>query len=339
MSYRLPAEWEKQDAVQFTFPHEDSDWKHYLNLALEVFVSAVEAILPFQKVIVVSRDIHKTKKLFHEKVIHKILFFELDSDDSWARDHGGITVTNGQLLKILDFTFNGWGLKYEAFKDDMITKKLSAQHAFNVPVEQINFVLEGGAIETDGYGTLLTTRRCMLSPDRNPGFSENDINQWLSTYLGFTRIFWLDYGFLAGDDTDGHIDTLVRFCNPSTLAYVKCTDEKDEHFEELRNMEKELEKLVDFNGNPYQLVPLPLPDACYADDGHRLPATYANFLIINGAVLLPVYGVKQDSDAVEIFNNLFLDRQIIPIFSRVLLEQHGSLHCITMQYPEGSITL
>jgi agmatine deiminase len=206
-------------------------------------------------------------------------------------------------------------------------------------VEQINFVLEGGAIETDGYGTLLTTRRCMLSPDRNPGFSENDINQWLSTYLGFTRIFWLDYGFLAGDDTDGHIDTLVRFCNPSTLAYVKCTDEKDEHFEELRNMEKELEKLVDFNGNPYQLVPLPLPDACYADDGHRLPATYANFLIINGAVLLPVYGVKQDSDAVEIFNNLFPDRQIIPIFSRVLLEQHGSLHCITMQYPEGSITL
>jgi len=339
MSYRLPAEWEKQDAIQFTFPHEDSDWKIHLERAIEVFVSAINAILPFQKVIVVTRNIQQTQFFFKDDLSPNLHFFEIDSDDTWARDHGGITVTSGQLTKILDFTFNGWGMKFNAVKDDLITQHLSEKKAFKAPVEKINFVLEGGAIETDGLGTLITTRHCMQSPYRNPGFSENDINHLLSETLGCTRIFWLNHGFLAGDDTDSHIDTLVRFCNPYTLAYVSCNDENDEHYEELCKMEKELEKLIDFQGNPYKLIPLPWPDACYAADGHRLPATYANFLIINGAVLLPIYGVKQDREAIEILKELFPDRQIIPILSRVLIEQHGSLHCITMQYPEGTINL
>jgi len=339
MSYRLPAEWEKQDAIQFTFPHDESDWKLHLNEAIEVFVVAIKAILPDEKVILVSKNIQETKKYFKDLNSSNLLMFEIENDDTWARDHGGLTVSSGSSLKILDFTFNGWGLKFSAAKDDQITKSLASLNAFKVPLEQINFVLEGGAIETDGLGTLITTRHCMQSPYRNPNFTEEQINQLLKDKLGASRIFWLNHGFLAGDDTDSHIDTLVRFCNPHTIAYVKCPITEDEHFEELAKMEEELKGLSDIEGNPYKLVPLPWPDACFAADGHRLPATYANFLITNISILLPVYGVDQDNEAMKVLMELFPDKKIIPVPSRILIEQHGSLHCITMQYPEGSINL
>jgi agmatine/peptidylarginine deiminase len=179
----------------------------------------------------------------------------------------------------------------------------------------------------------------MQSPHRNPSFSEEQINKLLFQSFGTTNIYWLNNGYLAGDDTDSHIDTLVRFCNPTTLAYVKCDDEMDEHFESLLKMEAELKNLVDVNGNPFHLVPLPWPDPCFADDGHRLPATYANFLIINEAVILPLYNVKQDLEAVKVLTSIFPDRKIIPVLCRTLIEQHGSLHCISMQYPSGSINL
>jgi agmatine deiminase len=179
----------------------------------------------------------------------------------------------------------------------------------------------------------------MQSPHRNPSFSEEQINNLLIQCFGTSNIYWLNHGYLSGDDTDSHIDTLVRFCNPTTLAYVKCDDQQDEHYEALSKMEAELMNLADINGNPFQLVPLPWPDACFAEDGHRLPATYANFLIINGAVLLPIYNVKQDQEAVNVLTSIFPGRKIIPVLCRTLIEQHGSLHCITMQYPEGSINL
>jgi agmatine deiminase len=339
MRYRLPAEWEKQDAVQFTFPHADSDWKMILEDAIQVFVNVITAILPYEKVIVVTKELTETKKYFKNYSSENLFFFEIDSNDTWARDHGGITVSNSLDIKILDFTFNGWGLKFDAKKDDLITEKLHLFNAFKVPVEKVDFVLEGGAIETDGLGTLITTRHCMQSPYRNPTFSEDQINNMLFKNFGTSNIYWLNNGYLAGDDTDSHIDTLVRFCNPTTLAYVKCDDPKDEHYESLSKMEEELKNIVDVNGNPFHLVPLPWPDACFAEDGHRLPATYANFLIINGAVILPIYNVKQDQEAVEIFTNVFPDRKIIPVLCRTLIEQHGSLHCISMQYPIGSINL
>ncbi|GDX47043.1 agmatine deiminase [Bacteroidota bacterium] len=339
MFYRLPAEWEKQDAIQFTFPHADSDWKLILEDAIQVFVDVITAILPFEKVIVVTRDIIKTKSYFKNYTSENLFFFDIDSNDTWARDHGGITVSNGLDFKILDFTFNGWGQKYDAEKDNLITEKLYLSNAFKVPLEKINFVLEGGAIETDGLGTLITTRYCMQSPYRNPSFSEDQINNLLLQSFGTSNIYWLNHGYLAGDDTDSHIDTLVRFCNPTTLAYVKCDNQLDEHYDDLLKMEAELMNLVDINGNAFHLVPLPWPDACFADDGHRLPATYANFLIINGAVLLPIYNVKQDQEAVNVLSSIFPERKIIPVLCRTLIEQHGSLHCISMQYPEGSINL
>ena len=339
MFYRLPAEWEKQDAVQFTFPHADSDWKLILEDAIQVFIDVIIAILPFEKVIVVTRDITKTKSYFKDYSSSNLFFYEIDSNDTWARDHGGITVSNGMDIKILDFIFNGWGLKFDAKKDNLITEKLHLYNAFKVPMEKIDFVLEGGAIETNGLGTLITTRHCMQSLNRNPSFSEEQINNLLFQNFGTSNIYWLNHGYLAGDDTDSHIDTLVRFCNPTTLAYVKCDDQQDEHYESLLKMEAELMKLVDMNGNAFHLVPLPWPDACFAGDGHRLPATYANFLIINEAVILPIYNVKQDQEAVNVLNSIFPDRKIIPVLCRTLIEQHGSLHCITMQYPEGSINL
>lgn len=337
MCYRLPAEWEKQDAIQFTFPHADSDWKLILEDAILVFVNVITAILPFEKVLVVTEDIAKAKSYFKDCPSQNLFFFDIDSNDTWARDHGGITVSNGKQLKILDFTFNGWGQKFDAEKDNLITEKLHLSKAFKAPLEKVDFVLEGGAIETDGLGTLITTRHCMQSPHRNPTYSEEQMNSLLCQSFGTSNIYWLNNGYLAGDDTDSHIDTLVRFCNPTTIAYVKCDNQQDEHYESLLKMETELTNLVDTKGNSFHLVPLPWPDACFADDGHRLPATYANFLIINEAVLLPVYEVKQDQDAINILTTIFPDRKIIPVLCRTLIEQHGSLHCISMQYPEGSI--
>jgi len=339
MRYRLPAEWEKQDAIQFTFPNEDSDWKFILGDAIQVFVDVITAILPFEKVIVVSKNIVKTKSYFKDCISQNLFFFEIDSNDTWARDHGGISVSKGKEHKILDFTFNGWGQKFSAEKDNLITEKLHLANVFKASLDKIDFVLEGGAIETDGLGTLITTRHCMQSVHRNPSYSEKQINNLLCQSFGTSNIYWLNNGYLAGDDTDSHIDTLVRFCNPTTIVYVKCENQQDEHYESLLKMEAELINLVNVDGNPFNLVPLPWPDACFAEDGHRLPATYANFLIINDAVLLPIYNVNQDQDAVKILTNIFPDRKIIPVLCRTLIEQHGSLHCITMQYPEGSINL
>jgi agmatine/peptidylarginine deiminase len=195
-------------------------------------------------------------------------------------------------------------------------------------------VLEGGSLESDGKGTILTTSECLLSKNRNEHLSKVQIEQHLKENFGAERILWLNHGYLAGDDTDSHIDTLARFCDDKTIVYVGCEDQEDEHFEALRQMKKELQQFRDFEGNPYKLIEVPLPDACFDTDGNRLPATYANFTIINGAVLVPVYGVSQDKTAMEILQGCFPDRKVIGVNCRILIEQHGSLHCVTMQYHE-----
>jgi agmatine deiminase len=237
---------------------------------------------------------------------------------------------------LLDFTFNGWGLKFAANKDNLITKTLHTWGIFgDTPIQQMSMVLEGGALETDGQGTLLSTTECLLSPNRNPHLSLAAIQNRLKEHLGVDRFLWLENGALIGDDTDAHIDTLARFCDPQTIAYVQCPDENDEHYTDLCLMEQELQAFRTREGEPYKLVPLPWPTACYASDGHRLPATYANFLIINGAVLVPTYQVPEDAQALATLKTCFPTREIVGIDCRALIEQHGSLHCISMQYPEG----
>lgn len=332
--YRLPAEWEFQSAVQLTFPHNNSDWAASLNEVTSCFVQIITAISLYEKVLIICDDLDRVNAFLGSIPKDQLRLVELPSNDTWSRDYGGITVTTSDGPLIWDFMFNGWGLKFPAYLDNQLTIGLQEQGVFGeIPVLPGGIVLEGGGIETDGVGTLLTTTACMLSPNRNPHLSRLEIESILCDRFGCKRILWLEHGHLDGDDTDSHIDTLARFCNLETIAYVKCDDPEDIHYSDFQAMEKELQAFRMESGKPYQLVPLPWPDACFAEDGHRLPATYANFLIINGAVLVPTYGVPQDEVALKQVERCFPERKIIGVNCRTLIEQHGSLHCVTMQYP------
>lgn len=330
---RFPAEWEKQSFLQLTFPHKNSDWNYLLEEVSACFVEIIQAASEFQDVLVVCDDISRVKSFFNET--SNVFFVQAESNDTWARDHGGITVLENEKAAIQDYIFNGWGKKFEAGLDNQITKKLFEKNVFqNCSLKSFDFVLEGGSIESDGKGTILTTSECLLSKNRNGQYSKEEIEKFLKQNFGVDRILWLNYGYLAGDDTDSHIDTLVRLCDENTIAYVGCNDQNEEHFEVLQKMKSELQQFLKDDGKPYNLVELSMPEACFDSDGNRLPATYANFTIINDAVLVPVYGLPQDKTALEILGKCFPQRKIIPINCRVLIEQHGSLHCVTMQYPE-----
>lgn len=338
MNRRLPAEWEPQSAIQFTFPHEQSDWAGLLHKVVPCIVEAIEVVSRYEKALVVSDDKDRVANLLRNAQQNNLIVVEVPSNDTWARDHGGIAIWEDGRQILLDFMFNGWGLKFAADKDNLITGRLFAKGIFqNTTLQHGGMVLEGGGIESDGCGTLLTTAQCLLSPNRNPHWNQEEIEGKLKALFGLQRILWLHHGHLAGDDTDAHIDTLARFCSPDTIAYVKCSDLSDEHFDPLQKMEQELMAFRQLNGDPYRLIPLPLPSAIYADDGHRLPATYANFLILNGAVLVPVYNVSEDGPALSQIKYGFPNRTIIGIDCSALILQHGSLHCATMQYPEGLI--
>jgi agmatine deiminase len=346
---RLPAEWEPQSAIQFTFPHEDSDWAPILEKVELCFVRIIETVTRFQKALVVCKNIEKTRSILRGCNQANLMLIELPSNDTWARDHGGITVFENGEPVLLDFIFNGWGLKFGADKDNLITRRLFEKGIFKVKkIIKTGLALEGGGIESDGQGTLLTTGECLLSPNRNPHLSKKQIENRLKKLFGVKRILWLNNGYLAGDDTDSHIDTLARLCDADTIAYVKCDDAKDEHYQALKAMENELKAFyIEPKRNPnsigteeskrYNLVALPMADACFDEDGQRLPATYANFLIMNGAVLVPTYNVPQDEKALEILRGVFPDREVVGLDCRPLIWQHGSLHCITMQYPVGVI--
>ncbi|MCG6189478.1 agmatine deiminase family protein [Maribellus maritimus] len=330
---RLPAEWERQSFLQLTFPHKNSDWKYLLDEVSACFVDIIKTAAKFQDVLVVCDDVIRVKSYFDKS--ENVYFIQAESNDTWARDHSGITVFEGNETVIQDYIFNGWAQKFEAGLDNQITKKLFKKGIFeNCSLQSFDFVLEGGSIESDGKGTILTTSECLLSKNRNEQFTQKEIENILKKNFGANRILWLNHGYLAGDDTDSHIDTLARFCNENTIAYAGCNNPDDEHFEALQKMKNELQQFTRPNGKSYDLIELPMPGACYDSEGNRLPATYANFTVINNAVLLPVYGVEEDEIAVERLKKCFPQREIIPLNCSVLIEQHGSLHCITMQYPE-----
>lgn len=336
----LPPEWHPQSAVQLTWPHKDTDWSYMLDEVNECFIEIAREISSRQKLLVVCKDQAEVEKLLSDCNMKNIVFSGQDSNDTWARDHGGITVLDNGEPVILDFGFNGWGNKFPADKDNVITKALYDAKIFNSAVgykDYNDFILEGGSIESDGKGTILTTSECLLSASRNPQFSKTQIEDYLKTTLGAQRVLWLNHGYLSGDDTDSHIDTLARFCNENTIAYVKCTDSEDEHFEALTKMESELKTFTTIEGAPYNLVALPMAEPLFFEN-ERLPATYANFLIINEAVLLPYYGSKKDQETQRILQSVFPEREVIGINCTSLTQQHGSLHCVTMQYPEGVLS-
>jgi agmatine/peptidylarginine deiminase len=341
---RLPAEWEPQSGIMLTWPHAKTDWAANLLQVESVFVDITRHISRFQSVVIACFDYE------HKKHIADLLeqnnvnsnnchLYLAASNDSWARDHGPITILNNGAFELLDFTFNGWGNKYPSDLDNQITSELYHANAFNNTVKRkkIDIVLEGGSIETDGRGTLLTTAPCLLSPQRNPGQGKNNIEDLLRKYLHVQRIIWLNHGCLQGDDTDGHIDTLARFADPETILYVASNDPDDINYQPLSLMEMEIKSLRQIDKKPYRLVRLP-SITLRNSEGQYLPASYANFLILNKAVLVPVYDLDSDSQVLEIFNDCFVDRKIFGINCRELIQQNGSLHCVTMHFPQGVVT-
>lgn len=343
-TYRLPAEWEPQSAVQLTWPHEATDWRDCLDDITRTFIELARAITRFEQIIIVTPDAEKVRRQLHneltEVAFQRVIFHQCPTNDTWARDHGGITLVGesspatAEEALVLDFRFNGWGEKFPWQFDNAITKSLSGAGVLAGRLEpHDDFVLEGGAIESDGKGTVFTTSHCLLAPNRNQPLDRDGIEQQLKSRLRAERIVWLDHGSLIGDDTDGHIDTTVRVAPNDTLLYIRCDDPADPHFDDFQALEAQLQTLRTDTGKPYRLLALPFPAAIH-DSGDRLPATYANFLVINGAVICPTYNQPDtDSRALRVIAEAYPDREIIPIDAQTIIQQHGSIHCLTMQYP------
>lgn len=336
----LPAEWALQSGIQLTWPHAGTDWAYMLAEVQECFINIASEIARREILLIVTPEPEEVKNQIAGRVnMDNVRFLECETNDTWARDHGAITMTDTDGPSLLDFTFNGWGLKFASDKDNCITRRaVEAGVLKGQYINRLGFVLEGGSIESDGQGTLLTTSECLLSPNRNGQLNKVEIEEFLRSTFHLERVLWLDYGYLAGDDTDSHIDTLARFCSPDTIAYVRCSDKEDEHYEALCQMEEQLKSFRTLSGEPYRLLPLPMADKIEVD-GERLPATYANFLIMNDVVLYPTYcQPENDAHAKEVLQEAFPQHEIIGIDCRALIKQHGSLHCVTMQYPVGVLT-
>ena len=341
----LPAEWHEQSAVQLTWPHSNTDWQPILEDVTRCYIDMAKAIASRERLIIVAPNPEEVEHLLannlSDESMQRISFCKAPTNDTWARDHGFITLLSPNGPRLLDFKFNGWGEKFAADLDNCICRRMAEQNIFKGDYEDhLDFVLEGGSIESDGKGTILTTSHCLLAPHRNQPLSQAQIEARLLDALHAKRILWLDHGYLAGDDTDSHIDTLARICPNDTIVFVGCRDIDDEHFEALLNMRMQLESFTTADGRPYRLLELPMADAMYDEDGERLPATYANYLVLNDRILLPTYN-QPDNDraATEIMRLAYPGYQIVGIDCSALVRQHGSLHCSTMQIPQGLLYL
>lgn len=341
--YILPAEWHPQSCVQLTWPHEDTDWRDYLDDITETFVQIAKAVAHYESLVIAAKYPERVREVLAESLnddeMARVSIYECDNNDTWARDHAFITLVPtsdaSAPCRLLDFRFNGWGEKFAADKDNRINHTLYNKGVFSGErVDYDDFVLEGGSIESDGRGTVLTTSVCLMAPHRNQPMTQAEVEAVLKERLCARKIVWFDHGQLIGDDTDGHIDTIVRICPDNTLLYVGCDDENDPQYADLKVLENQLKQVTDADGNPYRLLKLPMPDALY-DDDDRLPATYANFLIINGAVIVPTYNQEEnDARTLELVAEAFPGYDIIGIDSQTIVRQHGSIHCLTMQYPD-----
>jgi agmatine/peptidylarginine deiminase len=337
---RFPAEWEPQSAVLIAWPHAGTDWSERLAEVETTYVALAAAVTRFQRLVVCVADAalraHARDRLAAAGVdLARVRFEELPYDDTWLRDSGPIALRDGGGFRLLDFHFTAWGGKFEAGLDDQIVSVLAGRGLFrNATRERIDFALEGGGIETDGAGTLLSTWRCLH--ERHPDLDRSEITARLQDWLRQRRTLWLDHGYLEGDDTDAHIDTLARFAAEDAIVYQGCEDPADSHHAELQAMARELAAFRTHDGNPYRLFELPWAKPIL-DQGRRLAASYANFLIVNGAVLMPAYGDAADSRAAAVLQQAFPDREIVAVPCRPLIWQNGSLHCITMQLPAGLV--
>ncbi len=337
---RLPAEWEPQHTLLLTWPHPATDWADQIVEVTALYLALTAVISRYQSVLIVCRDDNHRRTLAHRLIEYQlsqapIQLARAPYNDTWIRDYGPLAVlTAHDRAELRDFRFNGWGGKFAATLDDRLTNRLYQHGVFGGSVLQTSqLVLEGGAIDTDGQGSALLVRRTIIDPARNPNLSQTAIETELTQTLGLTRFHWLDHGWLSGDDTDGHIDTLARFTDPSTICHAWSDRANDPDTIPLQHMTAELATLRQANGAPYRLIPLPQPAPIITKDGRRLPATYVNFIILNGAIIVPTYDDPADTIACERLAHAFPGRIIQPLNARALIKQGGSLHCISLHTP------
>ncbi|WP_169752996.1 agmatine deiminase family protein [Campylobacter mucosalis] len=312
---RAFGEWEKQECLLLSLPHKNTDWQPYLDEILASYEELVRAVVPYQKCVLICPD---TQILERFKKFSNCEFLEIATDDTWIRDYGMIDVLCNGSVKSYDFNFNAWGNKFKSSNDNAVNTALNAH--FKGELESVNMVLEGGSVDFNGDGVLLTTEHCLLNENRNPSLNKSQIEAKLSELFGLKRTIWLKNGFIKGDDTDHHIDTLARFITPDTIAYASCDDSGDEHFNELSAMRAELEK------TGFKLLALPLPSPKFYDD-KRLGCTYTNFIFINNALIVPTYDDKNDKIVLEALQNALPNHKVIGVNSLVFVRQNGSLHC------------
>ncbi len=336
----LPAEWETDCSILLAWPHAGTDWNYMLQEIEVCYIRLVQAFTKYHRVVIVAPDTSVPRSKLEYIDPSRILYVTLPTNDTWARDFGPISVLDDGLFRVCDFKFNGWGLKFPASFDNLVTSGLVGKGLINAEYENhLSFVLEGGSIESDGKGTVLTTSECLLSPNRNGGMTAAEIETYLRKALGAESILWLDHGALAGDDTDSHVDTLARMAPHDTIVYVGCDDEHDQHFDQIQAMKEDIRQLRTRDGLPYNLVELPFADAVFDDDGERLPATYANYLVTRKAVFMPTYGSPLKDDLAAKILNMVYELPVEPVNCLPLIKQHGSLHCATMQLPNDILSI
>lgn len=338
MKQFLP-EWTPIDGVLLALPHENTDWNYILPEARLQYKEIVETFAQEGlRVILLCKDVEDAECLL-DKAAHKnITFVEMEYNDTWTRDYGPLTILKHGDLRAIDFGFNGWGLKFAADKDNQVNRRLHEKSVFSKGIyrNETAFILEGGSVDTDGDGTVLTTTKCLCSPNRNGYLTKKEADEQIRKRLGSQHVLFLDYGALMGDDTDSHIDTLARMAPDNVILFTGCRDVDDPQFEELLKMRAQLSMFRNAEGNPYNLVELPLPDAIFDENGERLPATYANYLVTENILFMPTYSQPaKDSLAMQTVRIAFPNHKVVGIDCRTLIRQHGSLHCATMQLPQG----
>lgn len=343
--FRMPAEWEPQEAIWLSWPHNPHTWPGAFEPIPAVFAELTTHISESQRVRInvaneeMADEVRKQISQ-HGATLDNVHFHFNPTNDSWVRDHGPIYVVrdvNGQRERaITNWGYNAWGGKYPPFDlDNEVPQRVSAE--FNEQAFEGGMILEGGSIDVNGVGTLLTTTSCLLNKNRNPQLSQTEIEQRLRDFLGVSHILWLGDG-IVGDDTDGHIDDITRFVAPNVIVTAIEPDESDENAGPLKQNFELLQQMVDQQGRPLEIVTIPMPDAVF-HEGHRLPASYANFLICNQKVLVPVYRCPHDATALAILQEQFPDREVIGIDCTDLAWGLGAIHCVTQQQPLADLLL
>jgi agmatine deiminase len=334
--YKMPAEWEPHQGTWLAWPHNEEHWPGNFAPIPVVYAEIIRTIASSEKVFICVNDSameEAARNVLKQNNIssHNVIFHHIPTNSSWARDFGPIFVRDAEgNLVITDWIFNSWGGKYPPWDvDDVVPQHVG--RIFNMPVVQPGIILEGGSIDVNGKGTLLTTEQCLLNENRNSHLNRMQIEDYLGKYLSITNVLWLKEGII-GDDTDGHIDDIARFVNSNTVVCVLEEDESDENYEILKRNFEDLKTMRDQNGKPLNVIPLPMPE-CVIYEGNRLPASYANFYITNGAVMVPTFRCRQDERAIKILRELFPSREVIGIDCVDLVWGLGTLHCSTQQHP------